>query len=135
MDNQLRAQIELLIGEAQVDLADYTDGRHHLEQGLSLLGQPVPAGRVMQVYGVIEQILIQVTHRIWPERFIGRKATDRDNLLASSRASERLVEVYFTTNEVLLSLFTAFRSLNLTRHASERKQHQEHDHQFTLEAD
>ncbi len=117
MDNQLRAQIELLIGEAQVNLADYADGRHHLEQGLSLLGQPVPAGSVLQFFGVIEQILIQVAHRIWPERFISRKAADRDNLLASSRASERLVEVYFTTNEVLLSLFTAFRSLNLAEDA------------------
>ena len=117
MDDERRAQMELLLGEAHVNLTEYAEGRQHIEKGLMLLGKPIPEGRLKQYGGVLGQVITQVSHRIWPSHYVGRHADQREILLAASRACERLVEVYYITNEVALSLYTAFRTLNLAEDA------------------
>jgi predicted ATPase/class 3 adenylate cyclase len=112
-----RAQWELLLGEAYVNLAEHLEGRQHLEAGLTLLEQSVPRGHVRLVVEVFGQVMRQVVHRMWPSQFIGRQGKRRVELLAASRACERLVEVYYITNDTLLSLYTAFRTLNLAEAA------------------
>ena len=117
MTKERRAQIELLLGEAHVNQAEYLEGSLHLERGLSLLGQAVPKGTFMQVASVLGQVVLQVAHRMLPGFYFGRRSNQRDTLLAAYRALERLVEVYFMTNKTVLSLYTAFRSLNLAEDA------------------
>jgi tetratricopeptide (TPR) repeat protein len=117
MTKERRAQIELLLGEAYVNQAEYVEGSLHLERGLSLLGQAVPKGTFMQVASVLGQVVLQVAHRMLPGFYFGRRSDQRDTLLVAYRALERLVEVYFMTNKIVLSLYTAFRSLNLAEDA------------------
>jgi predicted ATPase/class 3 adenylate cyclase len=117
IDENQRAEWELLIGEAYVNLAQYIQGRQHIEAGLELSKQPIPSGRLKQYTGVLGQVLTQVLHRLYPNSMIGRKEDQRDILLAASRACERLSEVYYMANETALSLYSAFRTLNLAEMA------------------
>ena len=117
VDEHRRANWELLLGEAYVNLADYVEGRQHLEAGLALLGQPVPGGRIKRYASVLGQVGQQLLHRVLPGYFIGRKSDQSDVRLAASRGCERLVEVYYVSNEMALSLYTAFRTLNLAEAA------------------
>ena len=117
LTKERHAQIELLLGEAHVNKAEYIEGSLHLERGLSILGQAVPKGTFMQVASVLGQVLLQAAHRMLPGFYFGRRSNQRDTLLAAYRALERLVEVYFMTNKTVLSLYTAFRSLNLAEDA------------------
>jgi class 3 adenylate cyclase/tetratricopeptide (TPR) repeat protein len=112
-----RAQWELMLGEVQVNLGEYLEGRKHLEEGLRLLGQQVPKGNIRQGFSVISQIICQARNRIGGRRYIGKQFAQRDTLLSASRACEKLVEVYFMMNETLLALFAAFRTLNLAEAA------------------
>lgn len=116
IDNERRAQWALLLGEAYVNLADYI-GQDYIEDGLSLLGKPIPQGKPSQYLGVLRQVLAQVRNRMLPRFFIGRHADQREKLLAASRACERLVEVYFFMNEIALSLYASFRTLNIAEEA------------------
>jgi len=117
IDAPRRAGWELLLGEAYVNLAEYVKGRRHLETGLSLFGQAVPRTRLGELIGIITLALQQLLHRLLPGFFVGRLASQQANLLAASRACERLVEVYYITSEMPLSLYMAFRTLNLAESA------------------
>ncbi len=111
------ARLELRLGEAYTNAAQYGEGRAHLERGLALLGQPTPATPFQTAIRLLGQIGQQVLHRLMPRRFIGRAAQARATLLEAARTYERLLEVYFFGNETLLALYAAIRSLNLAEAA------------------
>jgi class 3 adenylate cyclase len=112
-DTLRRARWELQLGTAYVNLTQYAEGRPHLEAGLALLGQPVPATQASQVMGILRQILRQTLHRAWPSRFVGSLAGDeRATLVTKSMAYERLAEVTYFANETLLPLYSALHLLN-----------------------
>lgn len=117
INEEYLAQWELILGEAFVNLGEHQEGREHLERGLDLLGQPIPKGTLRQGINVFVQIMLQLRNRIWQRRYLGGQSKNRDTLLAASRASEKLAEVYFIMNETMLALFTAFRTLNLAEAA------------------
>ncbi len=87
-----RAGWELLLGEAYVNLTDYVSGRQHIEAGLALLGLAVPVNKLSQFGGILWQVLQQALHRISPGYYLGRRASQKQSLLAASRACERLDE-------------------------------------------
>ncbi|MGH2521903.1 MAG: adenylate/guanylate cyclase domain-containing protein, partial [Anaerolineales bacterium] len=112
-DPSRRARWELRLGEAYANAARFGEGRTHLETGLALLGRPVPSTPVQLGLSLLGQVLGQLLHRLWPKRFIGRLAHQREALLEAARTYERLTEVYFFTNKTLLALYAAICSLNL----------------------
>jgi tetratricopeptide (TPR) repeat protein len=112
-----RARWELQLGEAYVNWSKYAEGRQHLEAGLGLLGQPVPAALPGQVVSLVGQVLRQLLFRSSSARRVVHSAEGRSALLAASRAYERLTEVYYFANETVLSLVAALRTLNLAEAA------------------
>jgi class 3 adenylate cyclase/tetratricopeptide (TPR) repeat protein len=117
LDHSREARWELKLGEAYVNWVKLGEGRTHLEQGLKLLGYPIPGGPVGQVAGLLTQVVKQGVHRLWSSRFVGRRANRRDILLEVARGYEGLTAVYYFANQTLLSLYAAFQSLNLAETA------------------
>jgi class 3 adenylate cyclase/tetratricopeptide (TPR) repeat protein len=112
-DPRRRARWHLGLGEAYVHLSRYREGRHHLELGLRLLGQPVPARRWRQATAVLGQALRQVLHRIGLSRSGGHRSdAQRDELVAVCRAYEQLAEASYYGTELLLPLYCVIRILN-----------------------
>ena len=116
-DKVRRAHWELQLGEAYVNQSKYVVAREHLEVGLALLGLPVPATRVSQVLKLVGQISKQLLFRMLPARYVGRLSDQSATLLAGARSYEKLAELYYYANQITLSLYAAFRLLNLAESA------------------
>lgn len=94
-----------------------SEGRAYLERGLTLLGYPVPRTKASLIAGLAGQLFQQLLSRCWPGWFTGRLASLRANLLVAARAYDKLTEVYYFANEIGLTLYAVFRSLNLAEAA------------------
>ncbi len=112
-----RARLELEAGRAYLGLSDYAADRVHLEAGLALLGAPIPVTSPRMAAAVLREMLVQILHRCWPRRFVGRARARREGLLAQAGAIESLVETYFYLGDSLRSLYAALRTLNLAEAA------------------
>jgi len=112
-----RSLLEVRLGKAYVNVSDYGQANPHIQEGLKLLGLPVPVTRAGQASRVLLEILRQTAHRLRPAHYLGRKAQRRDLLLAGAAAYEGLVELYYYTNQPLLWFVSAFRTLNLSEAA------------------
>ncbi|MBP7998429.1 MAG: AAA family ATPase [Chloroflexi bacterium] len=107
-----RAGWELRLGEAQVQQSRYQEGQKHLEAGVALLGYPV-AARGRAGLGLLKEVVVQLAHRYFPATFFGRAMAQQDTLIRTTRAYNRLTEVYYFNGETTLSLFTAIRAVNI----------------------
>ncbi len=117
VDAEEMARWHVRLGEIYVHRRseDVTEGRRHLEEGLRGLGEPPPRGSVGALFGLVWQSLIQLRNRL-----LGPRRVDADKALVlreASRAYERLAELYFFAGETPLSLYAAFRTLNLAEAA------------------
>jgi tetratricopeptide (TPR) repeat protein len=108
-----RAKWEMKLGEAYVNWVKYAEARTHLEHGLALLGFSAPKDKWRVVFGLIGQVLRQALRRLLPKFNWQGRPTDDQTLLEAARAYEGLTAIYYFANETLLSLYAAFRSLNL----------------------
>jgi tetratricopeptide (TPR) repeat protein len=115
--SERRACWELKLGQAYINWVKFGEGRAHLEQGLALLGYPLPTTKAGLVASLVGQILQQTLYRLWPARYVGRLSAIGTTLLEGARAYEGLTAVYYFANETMLSLYAAFRSLNLAEAA------------------
>lgn len=113
-DHLRQARWELKLGEAYVNWVKFVEGRTHLEQGLALLGYPLPGSQTGLVLGLLSQIFQQVRYRLWPG---SHPAAAKTTLLEAAQAYEGLTAVYYFANETISSLYAAFRSLNLAEAA------------------
>ena len=111
-DRARLARRELHLGEALVNLGNYVEGGRHLEQGLRLLGYPVPVTAIAKALGLTSQGLRQIGHRVWPGRAVGKTAVVRDEVSAACRAYNRLFEVFVFGGQTPLSAFSAIAMLN-----------------------
>lgn len=113
-DNLLRqrARWEMKLGQAYVNWVRFGDGQAHLERGLGLLGYPVPRGRLKLIFGLGWEAARQLVWWLLPKLSV-RKNVDRTALKEASQAYDGLTAVYYFAGETLLSLYAAFRSLNL----------------------
>lgn len=120
-EQRRRALWWLRIGEAYVHWTRYADGRHHLEKGLELLGKPAPSStrRVLKSMRLAGAAGRQLWHRLRPQGRPGSRYEERQALLEASRAYSRLVEVYYHSGDVLLSIFASFHALNLAELAGD----------------
>ena len=108
-----RRRWELQAGRACVNWSRYDEGEAHLRRGLALSGVPVPRGNAGLVRGLAGQAALQVIHRIFPRRFVGRGDARRDVLLNAAHANEALVEIFYLRDANLACLHSAMRGLNL----------------------
>lgn len=112
-----RGALEVKLGQAYINWVKFVEGRTHLETGLALLDYPVPsASKVKLVTGLVSQIWRQISYRLWFNNQHNRPAI-KETLLEAARAYEGLTAVYYFANETILSLYAAFRSLNLAEAA------------------
>lgn len=112
-DGQRSAEWELQLGKAYVNWSKYIEARVHLERGLKLHGQKVPAGNGGTAGALLAQVVRQCLHRGMPARFVGQRGGERESLLKFSRTYEALTEIYFLQDMSLHCLLAVFRSLNL----------------------
>jgi tetratricopeptide (TPR) repeat protein len=108
-----RGRWELQLGEAHVNMSRYHEGRQHLEQGLSLLGQPVPSGVLRQSVRVVGELVRQALRRAGVIRGVRRLApAERSELVAACRAFASLAEASYYDHDTLLPLYCVIRTLN-----------------------
>jgi len=112
-----RANWELKLGEAYVNWVKFSEGRTHLERGLALLKHPLPTSMAGLITSLLGQIFQQALYRLWPGWSAGRLSRLKETLLEAAQAYEGLTAVYYFANETMLSLYAAFRSLNLAEAA------------------
>ena len=85
----------------------------HLAQALTLLGEQSPALARRVGKDFVQHIFRQVLHRIWPSKFVGRKAHDRQRLLDAASALNRIGPIAYQSGDGLRTLTAAFWTLNL----------------------
>jgi class 3 adenylate cyclase/tetratricopeptide (TPR) repeat protein len=109
-----QARWHLQIGDAYVQLSRYREGRDHLEVGLRLMKRAAPATGLQQISSLFAELVRQGLRRGGLIRRV-RNLTDgeRDELVAVSRAYERLAEAAFYGGEPLLALYCAIHILNV----------------------
>jgi len=113
-DIHRRARRYLNLGEALRNWGRASDSRKYLEQAAALYGYPVPASTREAIDKLLGQIARQVLHRLRPARYLGRVAEAEKTILSETGHVYQLMsEIFFFTNETLLSLYTAVLSLNL----------------------
>jgi hypothetical protein len=108
-----RARWELQLGEAYVHLSKYREGREHLEAGLRLMNLPVPTERRQQLLRLAGELVRQLIRRAGLHRRSRAPAdAQRERLVATFRAYERLAEASYYSRETLLPLYCVIRILN-----------------------
>lgn len=112
-----QARWERLLGEACFGLGKLVESRAHLQRAVALLGQPVFTARRRLAGALAKQVLRQVAHRVWPQRFFGRAHADQGLLHETIRAYRLLGQLAYFANEPLLSLYAGLRTLNLAEMA------------------
>jgi tetratricopeptide (TPR) repeat protein len=113
------AHWRLLLGGAYINLFKLAEGREPIESALSALGHPMPATTKAKSLGLLRQLWRQLLHRTWPKRYLGALAHDEQMvLITTSRAYEKLAEVYHSMNDTLGSLYAVFAILNSAESAN-----------------
>ncbi|HMA41062.1 MAG TPA: AAA family ATPase [Gemmatimonadales bacterium] len=112
-DASQRRRWEMQAGRACVNWSRYEEGEAHLRRGLALAGEQVPRGNARLVGAILGQATLQMIHRLFAARLVGRRAPERDVLLSAAHAHEALVEVFYLRDANLACLHSAMRGLNL----------------------
>jgi class 3 adenylate cyclase/tetratricopeptide (TPR) repeat protein len=107
-----RARWLLALGEAYVNLSRYREGREHLEQGLALMKKSPPSVRGTRSVSLVGQIIRQASHRVGLRSVRSLSDEARADLVAVSRAYERLAEAAYYDGDTALALYSSIRILN-----------------------
>jgi class 3 adenylate cyclase/tetratricopeptide (TPR) repeat protein len=116
-DRLRRARWERELGEAHLGLGHTVEGRTHLMAALETLGPTAPRRKPLIAAALAHQVPVQVLHRLFPWRFIGRGVAQAEELLEAARAYVRLVEVYWFANDTPSLVHAGLRALNLAERA------------------
>ena len=107
------AHLELGLARASLGLSRYADTKRHSEDGLALLGYPVPTPIVRLVPAILGQVVAQAKQHFLPTRSLLRNEHDRAAASVAAAALEGLTEAYFYRGEGALAVYAALRTLNL----------------------
>ncbi len=111
-DPARRARWLLAMGDAYVNLSRYREGRDNLEEGLRLLKRSPPTSRTRRVGSLVYQIIRQLGHRLGLRGVRRHSDEERAELVAVSRAYERLAEAAYYEGDTMLALYSSIRILN-----------------------
>jgi len=113
-----RAHRYLRLGEAQRSWGHLSESRASFERAAALNGYPPPDSTGGLVIRLLGQIARQGLHRLRPARYVGRAPEDmKVTLRETSLSYQYASEVFYFTNEGLLSLYSSILSLNLSEAA------------------
>lgn len=111
------ARWERQLGQAHLGLGNLAQGRKHLSQALGFLELPVPGQTLSFAVHLIRQALRQVWHRLRPPRTDRQSSEEKERLLEGARATERLGEINYWSNETTSAIYAVLRTLNLAERA------------------
>jgi class 3 adenylate cyclase/tetratricopeptide (TPR) repeat protein len=112
-DRFQQAQLQRQLAEAHLGLGGTGEGRRHLDRALRLLGAAPPSTQGKLAASLLRQLSLQLLHRAFPARYVGRGQQRHEPLLEASRAYIRLTEVYWFANDVPSLVHASVRALNL----------------------
>ncbi len=104
-----RAHWELQMGEAYTGLGQLTEGLHHYEQCLELLGWPLAKTNGRIIFSTLQSLI----WRKLPKRTKTTTPQQRTALREAARAYEMTGQIYYLTNQTLPTLYAMIRGLNL----------------------
>lgn len=107
-DRPRLATLHRQLGDARSGLGELAAAQIHHQQALHLLGNAHTAA----IGGLLAASAVQLTHRLWPRYLLGRRRAQRERLLETVRACERLAEIAFFHNQPLPSLRWSLLGLN-----------------------
>ena len=109
-----RARWHSRIGLAHYGLGSLPDCEKHAREALRLLERPIPESNIVLALGFGLQILRQMAHRYFPDRYSGRnsKGLEREKAIEVARLYEYMSRVYFYSNQTLPIMYIALRFLN-----------------------
>ncbi len=99
------------LGEGYAGLSDTAQIIEHGRKALALLGKPVPNRQAHLVLRFIRETAVQVSHRLFPARFLGKRQAEVIEM-ERGRAALLLQEAYFFADQFLSSFQTAMFALN-----------------------
>lgn len=101
------------LGEAHYQMGEMEESRLHFAQAMSLIGLPLPATQAGWVIALIQQVLHQAMHRLWPARFVRRSPANASLLKEGSGMLEQLALIFYFHEKKLPMLTVALSGLNL----------------------
>jgi class 3 adenylate cyclase/tetratricopeptide (TPR) repeat protein len=111
-----KAQWEISLGRACVNLSRNQEGQEHLELGLGALGHCLPTSTMRTGISLLGQLLRQIVIR-FARNSKGAPPADSALIRDCAGAYEGLVEIRYLKNDSIGSLLCAFRSLNIAETA------------------
>ncbi len=94
-DATRRARWQKGLATATYFLGDLQRSRQHAESVAGMLDWPVPAGGLGLARGLARALTRQISHRLWPQRFLGRRAGEHEVLDEAADAYRMLSQIYY----------------------------------------
>ena len=119
-NNQIRrARWHSRLGLAHYGLGSLPECNKHVREALRLLENPIPSSRGQFALGLAPQIIRQVFHRFFPNRYIGSISNEREREVAIdvARLYELMGRIYFYSNESLPITYCVLRFMNTAERA------------------
>ncbi|MCB9633171.1 MAG: AAA family ATPase [Sandaracinus sp.] len=114
-DDPRRSAWEQGFGEACFGLGEVRRGQRHLWRALALRGHPTTESPRELAFGLAQALQVQLVHRLRAPRLVHEGA--REDLLATARIYQRLVESHWFDNDAPRMLDAALHALNLAERA------------------
>lgn len=112
--DQQRADIVLLLGNAEQEVGKGDIALDHIVEALSLFGETVPQATPRQVFGMLRQAGIQFLHRRMPKRYYNIvDADERDYQIRIARAWQLISLISFINQKPMLALYGSLKALNM----------------------
>ena len=94
-----RATWEKGLGTAHYFLGELGPSRKHLEQAVALLDRPIPPTLGAVTRALAREALRQAAHRLFPKRFLGRRAGEKTMLDEAVECYKVLGQIYYLDGE------------------------------------
>jgi len=113
-----RARWHSRLGLAHYGLGSLPDCNRHVREALHLLAHPIPKSRAQFAFGVLSQIIRQVSHRFFPAHHIGSlKGQAREVAIEVARLYELMGRIYFYSQETLPIMYSILHFVNEAENA------------------
>jgi class 3 adenylate cyclase/tetratricopeptide (TPR) repeat protein len=99
-----RALWEKGLGRAQYYLGNLHGSRVHNERAVAVLHQPVPSTDARAAAGALGAVVRQIGHRLFPNRYLGRRASEKVLLDEAVECYKILGQAYYLEGETPLKL-------------------------------
>lgn len=111
-DNR-RATWQRQLAQACYNMHELHRSRDHFREALILLRWPFPENTVNKLYQLTKQLARQTLHRLLPSLFVRKQYRDSLRHLEAARAYERLAQIFYLDNDLIGTVHSAFKALNL----------------------